>query len=156
MVWQLVSQFYQKSYIWYSMCLLASGFLHNTSQECRVDYPAPPSFRIIELGHQPRTVNLYSGPPMLFYCLWYQTFFAKSLRNKLKSNGLSMHPWRTPISMSKKLLRDCPIFTHALSVVYRCLMILKNFPVIPKFKIFWSRRSLGTESKAFLKSTKQL
>ena len=34
--------------------------------------------------------------------------------------------------------------------------MLKNFPFIPYFNSFFNKRSLGTRSKAFLKSTKQL
>ena len=83
-------------------------------------------------------------------------FLANSAMKILNRRGLSTQPCLTPWLMSNCFNIFPSIFMYALSFVYKLLMMLKTLPLIPTPWSFWSRISLGTVSKALLRSIKQL
>ena len=70
---------------------------------------------------QNRALKLTSPNWNWFAVLSY--FLARSLKKRLKSKGLRIHPCLTPRLRSKKSLLLFPFLTHALSDVYICFRI---------------------------------
>ena len=80
---------------------------------------------------------------------------AKSLRYSLNSRGLKMLPWRTPLAYWKDRVFLLPRLTEHIEFAYKLFIRLKNFPPTLHCNSLYRSLSCLTESKAFLKSTKQ-
>ena len=79
---------------------------------------------------------------------------AKSLTYRLKSKGLKLQPWRTPLAYWKDRVWLFPILTEEVEFEYKLLITLQKFPRILIFNSLYRSPSCQTESNAFLKSTK--
>ena len=79
---------------------------------------------------------------------------AKSLTYRLKSKGLKMQPWCTPLAYGKDRVWLFLILTEEVEFEYKLLLTLKKFPRILIFNSLYRSPLCQTESNAFEKSTK--
>ena len=74
--------------------------------------------------------------------------------NILNKVGDSGHPCLTPFVIGKGGVRSLLILTEHWMFLYSALILLRILLLTPIFDNFFHSISLGTESNAFLKSTK--
>jgi hypothetical protein len=75
---------------------------------------------------------------------------------RLKRSVLNMHPCRTPFEYGKKAVFELDNLTAHFEFVYRLLISWYKGPSILFSRSLKNRPPCQTESKAFLKSTKQV